>query len=166
MQLHDVALAGFAALMAAAAFEDFRRFTIPNPLTIAIGLLWPLSFAAPPGLYPVLADLACGLAVFAAGALLFARGWLGGGDVKLLAASALWAGPGLLPALLIATGILGGVLGLLLVSPVGGQLAGAARRLLGAAHPLPAIGGSSTPVPYGVAIAGAALIVVVPPHFA
>src|SRR5579885_1849441 len=125
MQLHDVALAGFAALMAAAAFEDFRRFTIPNTLTIAIGLLWPLSFAAPPGLYPVLADLACGLAVFAAGALLFARGWLGGGDVKLLSFSSLFSGPGLPPALLISTCILGRWLGLLLFSPVGGQLAGA-----------------------------------------
>jgi prepilin peptidase CpaA len=163
--LHDVALAGFAALMALAAFEDFRRFTIPNRLSIALSLLWPLYFAAHPGVYGALGALGCGLAVFAAGALLFARGWLGGGDVKLLAAAALWAGPGLTPALLIVTGVLGGVLGLVLLSPLGGYFAGAARRLVGAPQAVPEVGGSSAPVPYGVAIAGAALIVVIPPHF-
>ena len=56
--------------------------------------------------------------VFVAGALLFSRGLIGGGDVKLLTAATLWAGPGLTPALLIVTALLGGLLTLALLSPL------------------------------------------------
>ena len=44
------------------------------------------------------------------GVFIFSLGWLGGGDVKLLAALALWAGPDYLVLLLLITGISGGVL--------------------------------------------------------
>ncbi len=44
--LHYLALAGFAGLMAGAAFEDFRRFTIPNWLTLGLCALWPVSLVA------------------------------------------------------------------------------------------------------------------------
>ncbi len=163
--LEYIALAGFAGLMTAAAFEDFRRFTIPNQLTIGLCVLWPAYFAVAPSLAGALAALGCGLAVFTVGALLFARGYIGGGDVKLLAAAALWAGPAATPALLIVTGLLGGVLALVLVSPIGAHLAGIARGMLGESSPAPVSRVSSTPVPYGVAIAAAALIVILPPHF-
>ena len=56
-------------------------------------MLWPLYFAAAPSLAAALAAIGCALAVFIVGALLFARGYLGGGDVKLLTAATLWAGP-------------------------------------------------------------------------
>src|SRR5215475_1441961 len=106
--LHDGAIAGFSVLMAIAAFEDFRRFVIPNLLTAAICLLWQFYFAANPSLSTALWSLGCAGAVFVVGAVLFARGYLGGGDVKLLSAAALWAGPGGTPGLLFLTGILGG----------------------------------------------------------
>jgi len=161
--LHYLALGGFAVLMAAAAFEDFRRFTIPNWLTVGLCALWPLSLLAAPSMAGALGDLACGLVVFAAGALLFARGYIGGGDVKLLAVAALWAGPGQLPSLLIATGLLGGVLALIVLSPLGAYLVTGARAQLGfSAEPDAAI--ASTPVAYGIAIAAASLIVVIPPQ--
>src|ERR1700687_1891288 len=53
MTLHAQALAltAFAVVMAAAAFEDFRRLVIPNPLPIALCALCPLYFAAAPSLY-------------------------------------------------------------------------------------------------------------------
>ena len=73
---------------------------------------------------------------FLAGAVLFARGWLGGGDVKLLSAATLWAGAPQTFGLLAATGVLGGVLALFLVSPLGRYASGvrsfaarASRRL-------------------------------------
>jgi prepilin peptidase CpaA len=106
----------------------------------------------------VLGAVGVALAVFLAGAVMFARGWLGGGDVKLLSAATLWAGPPQTFELLAATGVLGGVLALILLSPFG-RYASAARSWLRQ----PAIAGPPA-VPYGVAIAAAGVIVVVSAH--
>lgn len=164
-QPQAILLTVFAVLMAAAAFEDFRRLTIPNLVPAALSLLWPLYFAATaPSFHGALAAIGCALAVFLVGAALFARGWLGGGDVKLLAAATLWAGPAGTPSLLVMTGVLGGVMALFLLMPFGAQLAAAARLILGQV-PLGHETGSGPPVPYGIAIAGAALIVTLQPHF-
>src|SRR5690348_9166291 len=100
-----IVLAAFTAMMLAAAFEDFRRLVIPNALTLSMGALWVLDFAAEPSLYGGLAAIGCAAAVFLGGAVLFARGYLGGGDVKLLAAATLWAGPTGTPTLLVLTGM-------------------------------------------------------------
>jgi prepilin peptidase CpaA len=154
----------FAAVMAVAAFEDFRRFVIPNLLPIVLCALWPAYFAFAPSFYGALSSIGCALAVFLVGAVLFARGWLGGGDVKLLSAATLWAGPAGTPALLMLTGALGGALALFLLMPFGSQITVAIRTLLGN-PPVSTERGMATPVPYGIAIAGAALIVVLSPHF-
>jgi prepilin peptidase CpaA len=163
MMLHPQVLAVmvFAAVMAVAAFEDFRRLMIPNLLPIVLCALWPLYIAAAPSVYGVVGAIGCALAVFLVGFVLFSRGWLGGGDVKLLAAATLWAGPAGTPALLLLTAVLGGFLALFLLMPLGNQFATAARGLLG--QPSFATG-LATPVPYGIAIAGAGLIVVLSPH--
>ena len=169
--LHLVPLAGFAGLMATAAFEDLRRLVIPNRLVLGLCLLWPfhVAIAPTPSLAAAGGAALCAAAVFATGALFFARGLIGGGDVKLLAAATLWAGPGATPALLVATGLLGGLLSLLLLTPMGGLIAAVRPTLpdpAGAAVPGAALSGA-TPVlvPYGVAIAAAALIVTIPPNF-
>jgi prepilin peptidase CpaA len=158
------ALTVFAAVMAAAAFEDFRRLVIPNLLPIVLCALWPVYFATAPSLYGALAAIGCAAAVFIGGAVLFARGYLGGGDVKLLAAATLWAGPAGTPTLLMLTAVLGGVLALFLLMPFGVQLATGARRMLGQS-PIEPERGLQMPIPYGVAIAGAALFVTHPPYF-
>ena len=164
MSFQALALTVFAVVMAVAAFEDFRRLTIPNLLPVLLCAAWPIYFAATaPGLSAALAALGCALAVFLVGAVLFARGWLGGGDVKLLSAATLWAGAPGTPALLMLTGVLGGALALFLLLPLGNHLAAAARGMLGQ-PPVPTERGFAIPVPYGVAIAGAALIVVLSPH--
>jgi prepilin peptidase CpaA len=168
MTSQSLALSLFTAVMAVAAFEDFRRLTIPNLLPLLLCAAWPFYVAAVPSpdgaVSGILGAIGAALAVFLAGAVLFARGWLGGGDVKLLAAATLWAGAAQTLGLLLVTGILGGALALILLSPLGG-FALAARSLLG--HPVfPEVPGSAIPVPYGVAIAGAGLIVVVSPHIA
>src|SRR6202051_2618417 len=130
MSLHPqlIAVTVFGVVMAAAAVEDFRRLVIPNLLPIVLVALWPVYFAAvEPSLYGALAAIGCALAVFIAGAVLVARGYLGGGDVKLLSAATLWAGPGGTPELLMLTGVLGGALALFLLMPFGTQIAAAAR---------------------------------------
>jgi prepilin peptidase CpaA len=172
MILQSLALSLFTAVMAVAAFEDFRRLTIPNLLPLLLCAAWPLYVAATPSpggtIGGVLSAVGVALAVFLAGAFLFARGWLGGGDVKLLSAATLWAGAPQTLGLLVVTGILGGALALILLSPFG-RFAFAAGRLLGplgdrqGLHDAPA---SAVSVPYGVAIAGAGLIVVVLPYVA
>ena len=158
-----IVLVAFTAVMAVAAFEDFRRLVIPNLLTITLCVLWPIHFAAAPTLYGALGAIGCAAAVFVVGAVLFARGYLGGGDVKLLAAATLWAGPAGTPTLLMLTGVLGGALALFLLMPFGRQIAGMARLML-RQPPFDAERGLAVPVPYGMAIAGAALIVTLSPH--
>lgn len=167
---HVLLLAGFALLMAMAAVSDWRRLVIPNRLVAALGALWLLHYATTaPRLLAGLETAACAAAIFIAGALLFSRGLIGGGDVKLLSAAALWAGADRVAPLLLATGLLGGALSLLFLTPLGSRFA-AARQ--GPALPPDAIAAASgagtgrVPVPYGVAIAGAALIVTLPPQLA
>ena len=161
LSLHLLPLAGFAGLMAVAAFEDLRRLTIPNAVVMALCALWPVYFAAAPSstIAGGLGAAACAAAVFVAGALLFSRGLVGGGDVKLLTAATLWAGSGMTPALLSLTALLGGALALLRLSAIG--LRAVLAPTLGAASTRPA---RAAPVPYGVAIAGAALVVTLPPN--
>ena len=160
IEAHHLAIGAFTLIMAAAAFEDFRRLIIPNLFTGALCLLWPVYFAANPSLAGGLAAVGCALAVFIVGALLFARGYVGGGDVKLLSAAALWAGPAGTPSLLLITGVLGGALALLLIMPLGAAVIDMARLRIGGTAAAPS-GGPA--VPYGVAIAAAALVVILSP---
>jgi prepilin peptidase CpaA len=162
---HLVPLAGFAGLMATAAFEDLRRLIIPNGLILGLCALWPLYVVTAPVLTLAAAGIAslCAAAVFIVGALLFSRGLIGGGDVKLLAAATLWAGPTATVSLLVLTSLLGGLLCLLLLTPVGDLIA-AVRPIVGDSGN-PTRGAHPVLVPYGVAIAAAALIVTIPPNF-
>jgi prepilin peptidase CpaA len=164
MTFQTLPLTLFAVVMVAAAFEDFRRLIIPNVLPILLCAFWPVYYlAGTPSLYGALAAIGCALAVFVVGAALFARGWLGGGDVKLLSAATLWAGAAGTPALLMLTGLFGGALALFLLMPFGNQIVAATRTLM-YQPPEPAARGLSVPVPYGVAISAAALIVILSPH--
>jgi prepilin peptidase CpaA len=162
---HLIPLAGFAGLMATAAFEDCRRLVIPNGLILGLCALWPLHVMTAPMLTLMAAASAalCAAAVLFVGALLFSRGLIGGGDIKLLTAATLWAGPAATPTLLVLTGLLGGVLCLLLLTPAGALIA-AARPSLRDPSGIATRGANPVLVPYGVAIAAAALIVTIPPN--
>ena len=144
-------------MMTAAAFEDLRKLVIPNAVVVALCALWPLHLATGPGftLAGSLNAVGCAIAVFFCGALLFSRGVIGGGDVKLLAAATLWAGPAWTPTLLVVTAVLGGLLALVLL------FSATVRDAFSWAR---AVAVRSVPVPYGVAIAAAAMIVTIPPN--
>ncbi len=160
-----VPLAGFAALMTAAAIEDLRRLVIPNRLILGLFILWPIHLGTVPGTTPATAAEAvgCATAVFSVGALLFSCGLIGGGDVKLLSAATLWAGAAASPPLLVLTGLIGGLLSLFFLTPWGARLI--TTRQVAANGAGPAAGMvSRVPVPYGAAIAAAALIVTIPPQ--
>jgi prepilin peptidase CpaA len=111
-------LAALAALLIVAAVIDARTFTISNRLNLTVALLAPLywlSVALTP--WPGVAiQLAAGATVFAVLAAAFYAGMMGGGDVKLAAALALWFPPGVTLQFLVLMSLAGGVLTLVLLA--------------------------------------------------
>jgi len=112
--------------------------------------------------------LLCGMGVLVVGIMIFALGWLGGGDVKLLAALALWAGPDHLVLLLLMTCLAGGILALIYVLPVilsrnpavSGFIDWFFMKVLKKPAPLLQAGKAlGLQLPYGVAIAAAGFVV-------
>jgi len=145
----------FGGLVIVAALTDLVTFTIPNWISVALAVAFaPAAFAAHVSLPDIGISLAVGLAVLAAAAGMFALGWVGGGDAKLMTAAALWLGlKGLVP-FLIFTALAGGALAVALLGlrsawlrPIAHAGPNWARRL--------ATPGESAP--YGVAIAAGAL---------
>jgi prepilin peptidase CpaA len=133
--------------LAAAAVEDAVRFRISN-LTCAAVLVGAFVAVAVHGFSPGLwQNVAVFGAILALGILAFAAGWLGGGDVKLLAAIGLWldlrAAVGLIAAVFIA----GGLVGLVYII---------AQRAAHAARPSTS---RHAKVPYGLAVVTGALFI-------
>ena len=85
-------IAGFVALLSLAALIDFRERRIPNWLTGGVAALYPAYVLLSPTPVGWPGGLALAAAVFLFGLVLFARQLIGGGDVKLIAATTLWAG--------------------------------------------------------------------------
>ena len=114
----ELLLVGLAALLVVAAVIDVRTFTISNRLNLTVALLAPLywlSIALPiwPG---VGIQLAGGALVFALLAAAFYAGMMGGGDVKLAAALALWFSPSAIIKFLVLMSLAGGVLTLVVLA--------------------------------------------------
>ncbi|RDC59298.1 Prepilin peptidase [Alteripontixanthobacter maritimus] len=110
--LHYGLLCALAIALLYAAFTDLRSRRIANWLTAAIAVAAPLFWwASGLSLYPgVLLQLGVAAASFVVLAGLFALRAMGGGDVKLLTALALWITPMLFLKLLIIMAITGGIL--------------------------------------------------------
>lgn len=146
----------FPTLMAFAAFSDLFTMTISNRVSLLLvagffvmALLVGMSGA------DLLSHLGAGAAVLAVTFTLFACGWIGGGDAKLAAATALWLGFEPLPSYLIYSSLFGGLLTLAIlqyrIMPLPAALASQdwAVRLHRA----------NAGVPYGIALAAGAIAV-------
>jgi len=101
-----------ASGLIAASVTDVRQRLVPNWITVGLlfaGLLARLLAAGP-------AAAAWGLAGAGAGLLLlllpFSRGWVGGGDAKLLAACGAWLGPLLVLEATLIGAVAGGAISL------------------------------------------------------
>ncbi|RJY10238.1 peptidase [Aurantiacibacter aquimixticola] len=105
-------LAALAIALVTAAFTDLKSRRIANWLNATIALGAPLFwFASDMSLWPDVAmQLGVALGTFAVLSLLFAIKAMGGGDVKLLTALALWIEPSAFMKLLIMMALLGGLL--------------------------------------------------------
>lgn len=110
--LHILAIGMFACLLISAAVSDFRHYLIPNSICLAIVGLYPIYLAFSSLPIDWAGGLIAGGAVLAVGVGLFKLGLTGGGDVKLLAATALWAGTERVFLLLLVMSLAGGVLAL------------------------------------------------------
>ncbi len=156
MLIDLVKLTLFPTVMAFAAASDLLTMTISNRVSIVlIGGFFALALMSGMGVTEVLSHAGAAAAVLVVSFGFFARGWIGGGDAKLAAATALWLGFDHLLSYLVYASLLGGALTLLLIEfrlvPLPGLLAGQfwAQRL----HR------QDGDVPYGIALAGAALLV-------
>ena len=114
----DLLLLALAAILIVAAVIDVRTFTISNRLNLAVALLAPVYWASValspwPG---IAVQIAAAATVFALLAAAFYAGMMGGGDVKLAAALALWFPPLFTVKFLVLMSLAGGVLTLLLLA--------------------------------------------------
>ncbi|MFD1107142.1 A24 family peptidase [Sphingobium olei] len=135
-------ICALGALLIVAAITDLRSRIISNRLNLIVAALAPLWWiACGLPLWPgVVVQLGGGILVFMIFAGLFALGMMGGGDVKLLGALALWFPWQILVSLLVLMALLGGAVTILTV--IDHKL----RKKQGQAE-----------IPYGVAISIAAL---------
>ena len=133
-----------AAALLAAAIEDMVRMRISNITVLAV-LAAAIAAMAFEGFHgPLWQNAVVFGAVLAIGTLMFARNLLGGGDVKLFAATALWVNFSAALALLVMIFLAGGVVALLYI--LVRKFRGISRR-------------DASRIPYGVAIAAGAFYV-------
>ena len=146
----------FPALMAFAASSDLLTMTISNRLSLALaGGFCLLAIVTGMSLAAIGLHLAAGALVLLAAFGFFSQGWIGGGDAKLVAATALWFGFDNLVDYLVYASLFGGVLTIVLIQfrklPLPAPLARQPWILR-----LHETGGG---IPYGIALAAAALAV-------
>ena len=113
----DLLCALLAIMLLWAAIVDIRTRRIANSLNLAIALMAPLFWwATGVDLWPDAAiRVAVAIAVFLLFALAFQLGMMGGGDVKLAAALALWFPPSATLLLIVLMSLAGGVLTLIVM---------------------------------------------------
>jgi len=152
-----VALAIAVGALVWGAASDLARHRIPNWVSVVLVAAYlPGAFASGLDGTAVLMALAAGALCFAGGVVLFVTRLFGGGDVKMLAAAAPWAGWDGLATYLVLVALSGGLLsGMVLIFralPV--PPAWLRARWVARLHRRGAA------LPYGVAIAAGALILV------
>lgn len=138
-------LAGLAIGLMISVYSDIRHRLIYNKVTLPIALASPLYWYATGqfGLTEIGMHLLVGGCVFALFALFFAIGMMGGGDVKLFTAIALWFDWMTVVEMLLHTSIIGGVVTVIFL------IIHKAKKQSGKVR-----------IPYGVAIAAAGLFTV------
>jgi prepilin peptidase CpaA len=146
----------FPMLMAFAASSDLLTMTISNKLVVALVASF-LALALMTGLNVsvVGSHVASGVLVLAIAFGCYAAGWIGGGDAKLAAAIALWFGFDQIVVYLLYASVFGGALTLLVLKFRSEPLPAALVRQ----DWITRLHSEKAGVPYGIALAAAALII-------
>jgi prepilin peptidase CpaA len=156
MLLDLAKLTALPLLLVIAAASDLITMTIPNRIALLIAaLFFALAAADGMSLYMVGTHIAAAALVLAVTFIFFARGWMGGGDAKLAAATALWLGFADLGAYALTAGIFGGALTMLILGFRSIPLPFAASMPSWAVK----LHDEKTGIPYGIALATAALAI-------
>ncbi len=154
--LQAVTLLFFPVLMAFAALSDLFTMTISNRISIAlVAVFVPFAYLVGLSGQDILIHLVCGFGVLVLTFGMFAFGWIGGGDAKLAAATAVWIGWQHLGEYGIYSSFLGGLLTLLILTMRGMPIPVSALRYKWIAR----LHDQHTGVPYGIALAVAGLII-------
>ena len=140
---HFVALFGAAIILIAAAISDAFTYRIPNVLCGLLILLFPLFIWTAPQTIEWKPTIIIFRLVLGAGLAMFFANLAGAGDIKLLAAAGLWAGPHFIAVFLVTTALAGGLVALTMMA-----LTFMRNRSTIAALPM-----NKVPIPYGIAIA-------------
>ncbi|MFY9833733.1 MAG: prepilin peptidase [Methylocystis sp.] len=152
----SLALLVFPLLMIFAALADLFTMTIPNRVSlvlIAAYLLLALYLRLP--LATVGLHLSCGVAMLALTFTMFQMGWIGGGDAKLAAATALWLGWPSLFEYGLAASLIGGALTVAILALRHYDLP---EKLLSVGF-IAKLAEKNGGVPYGIALALAGLVI-------
>jgi prepilin peptidase CpaA len=156
--LYGVA-ACYTLLLVVSAITDVTRFIIPNLVVLALIVLFVVTAAVLPIETDWLSHIGAAAVVFAGGIVLYAIKAFGAGDIKLLAALALWVGFDHLIGFLVYVSLLGGALalGLLVLRRVIFSLQVSMANSENVTMPRLLLQGE--PVPYGLAIAPAGIAI-------
>lgn len=155
--LYNAALiAVFPAAVIYAGASDLVSMTISNRLTLGLVTAFVL-LAVWSGMPLALVGnhLLAGFVSLAVGIALFARGWIGGGDAKLCAATALWIGWDLLAEYVLVSALLGGLLTFAILMFRNIPLSKTIMRMDWLAR----LHYRGTGIPYGISLAAAGLMV-------
>ncbi len=148
---HDGVLIIAAVTMLVAALSDIKKLIISNRLCLFLAALFPLYVWTAPHEIMWVHHLLIAGTVLIIGFAMFAMNFLGGGDVKMLAAASLWAGPKMIATLLLFTSFAGGLLALGFA--VAALYRSRVLKIETKSENNEIIPWHKTPVPYGVAIA-------------
>ena len=154
MLTEAISLTLFPAMMAFAASSDLFTMTIANRVSlILVGGFFVLAVLTGVSGADMLTHAGVAAAVLVVAFLCFTRGWIGGGDAKLAAATVLWIGLGHLADYFVYASLLGGALTILLIQ----YRAMPMPRLLLGREWAERLHRPDCGVPYGIALAIAAL---------
>src|ERR1700674_1003077 len=116
MVIETVTLLLFPATMAFAASSDLLTMTISNRITLTLFIgFFVLAYVAGMSQEELISHMGAGILVLVVTFVFFALGWIGGGDAKLAAVTALWFGFDQLLAYALYASLLGGVLTLAMI---------------------------------------------------
>lgn len=171
-------IACLAGLLVVGALNDIDCRRLPNWLTSAVAVLYALFVAVSPTPIDWMSAFLVAALVFAVGFACFAFQLIGGGDVKLMAGLALWAGLDHIALFLTVTSLAGGLLSLVMLmlqrwqrSPLSLMLSPLTNPITKRLHRSAALAGTPSPsdladirvnesLPYGVAIAAGGFAVI------
>ncbi len=116
LSVDNVIITVFLGLLALAAYFDVREYRIPNRLSLFIVALYPVHVVASAQSVDWMGGLVVAAVALAVLLALYAFRAVGGGDVKLMTVTAMWAGPAAMAEFLVITTLAGGLLALLMIS--------------------------------------------------